>query len=212
VVDIDKVSGQYKELTDQQSQLAAWVEDKKAFLNALQDFMFVSAAEFQEVARIYGVPQKQWSPEQGKREAELRKVSSDYEKALADLQSKPARTADEQHQYSTLRETWQARDGDLKNISKTFDDQLAAKRTDVQTKLVANVRTVIENLAKTRGYTLVIDKSAAYYAVAPVDDITDDVLKSLNVSAAATPATPAAAPAPATPAPAAPAATGGGAK
>ena len=64
----------------------------------------------------------------------------------------------------------------------------------MQGKLVTNVRAVIENLAKTRGYTLVLDKSAAYFAVAPVDDITDDVLKGLNAAAApaAAPAAPAA--------------------
>ena len=50
-----------------------------------------------------------------------------------------------------------------------------------------------------------LDKSAAYFAVAPVDDITDEVLKALNASAAAAaPAAPVAAPA--APAPAAPAA------
>lgn len=205
VVDIDLVSAQYKELTDRQAELGAWVTDKKTFLNAMQDFMFVSNDEFQEAARIYQVPKNQWSEEQKKREADLRKVSGDNEKKFLDLQAKPARSAEEQNQFNTLRDTFQARDRDLKAISKTFDDQLRVKREEVQGKLVTNVRAVIENLAKARAYTLVLDKSAAYFAVAPVDDITDDVLKALNASAApaATPAAPAAAPAaPATPAPA----------
>jgi Skp family chaperone for outer membrane proteins len=196
VVDIDLVSAQYKELTDRQQELGAWVNEKKNFLSAMQDFMFVSSEEFQEAARIYQIPRAQWSEEQKKREADLRRISGDNEKKFLDLQAKPARTADEQNQFNTLRDTFQARDRDLKAISRTFDDQLKARRDDVQGKLVTNVRAVIENLAKTRGYTLVLDKSAAYFAVAPVDDITDEVLKGLNASAATpAPATPAATPA-----------------
>lgn len=204
VVDIDLVSGQYKELTDRQQELGAWVNEKKNFLNVMQDFMFVSSEEFQEAARVYQIPRAQWSEEQKKREGDLRRISGANEKKFLDLQAKPTRSADEQNQFNTLRDTFQARDRDLKAISRTFDDQLKARRDDVQGKLVTNVRAVIENLAKTRGYTLVLDKSAAYFAVAPVDDITDDVLKGLNASAAApAPATPAAAPAPAAPAAAA---------
>ena len=207
VVDIDLVSAQYKELTDRQAELGAWVTDKKNFLNAMQDFMFVSNDEFQEAVRVYQIPRNQWSEEQKKREGDLRKVSGDNEKKFLDLQAKPSRSAEEQNQFNTLRDTFQARDRDLKAISKTFDDQLKVKREEVQGKLVTNVRAVIEDLAKTRGYTLVLDKSAAYFAVAPVDDITDDVLKGLNAAAAAAPAAvPAATPA-ATPA--APAAGGG---
>ncbi|MEI6503526.1 MAG: OmpH family outer membrane protein [Armatimonadota bacterium] len=203
-MDIDLVSAQYKELTDRQAELGAWVNDKKTFLNAMQDFMFVSNDEFQEAARVYQIPRNQWSEEQKKREGDLRKVSGDNEKKFLDLQAKPARSAEEQNQFNTLRDTFQARDRDVKAISRTFDDQLKVKREEVQGKLVTNVRAVIESLAKTRGYTLVLDKSAAYFAVAPVDDITDDVLKGLNTAAAPT-AAPAAAPAAVAPA-AAPAA------
>ena len=194
VVDIDLVSAQNKELTDRQAELGAWVTDKKNFLNAMQDFMFVSSDEFQEAARVYQIARPQWSEDQKRREADLRKVSGDNEKKFLDLQAKPARSAEEQNQFNTLRDTFQARDRDLKAISKTFDDQLKVRREEVQGKLVTNVRAVIENLAKTRGYTLVLDKSAAYFAVAPVDDITDDVLKGLNAAAApaAAPAAPAA--------------------
>ena len=148
VVDIDLVSGQYKELTDRQAELAAWVNDKKSFLNVMQDFMFVSNDEFQEAVRIYQVPKTQWSEEQKKREVDLRKVSGDNEKKFLDLQAKPARSAEEQNQFNTLRDTFQARDRNLKEISRTFDEQLRGRREEVQGKLVTNVRAVIETLAK----------------------------------------------------------------
>ena len=190
VVDIDLVSAQYKELTDRQQELGAWMNDKKGFLSALQDFMFVSSDEFQEAGRIYQVPKPQWSAEQKKREAELRKVSEDNEKKLLDLQSKPARTAEEQNQFNTLRDTAAARERDLTAISRTFDDQLRQKRDEVQGQLKSKVLSAITELAKTRGYTLVLDKSAAYYSVAPIDDLTTEVLKTLNAGAPAATAAP----------------------
>lgn len=192
IVDIDLVSTQYKELTDRQQELGAWMNDKKSFLNVMQDFMFVSSDEFQEAGRIYQVPRTQWSEEQKKREADLRKVSGDNEKKLLDLQAKPSRTAEEQNQFNTLRDTAQARERDLNAISRAFDEQLRTRRDEVQGKLKTNVMSVITELSKTRGYTLVLDKSAAYYAVAPVDDLTADVLKALNAGTPAATAAPAA--------------------
>jgi len=200
VVDIDKVSGQYKELIDRQQELGAWVQERKSYLTALQEFMFVSADEFQEAARIYNVPKAQWSAEQKKREGELRKISEDNEKRYLDLLARPSRTPEEQNQYNTLRDTFGARDADIKGISRTFDELLKTKREEIQGKLVTNVRAVIEALAKTKGYTLVVDKSVVYFSAEPVDDITEDVLKGLNAAGAATPgaaggtATPAPAP------------------
>ena len=187
VVDIDSVSAQYKELTDRQAELGAWVQDKKGYLAAMQDFMFVSGEEFQEASRIYQVPKAQWSEEQKKREVELRGVSGNNEKKFLDMQAKPARTAEEQNQFSTLRDTFQARDRDLKAISAEFDKQLKQKRDDVQGKLVASVRAVIEKVSKEKGYQLVIDKSAVYFVAAPIDDITEEVLKALNAAGAAAP-------------------------
>lgn len=185
VVDIDSVSAQYKELTDRQAELGAWVQEKKTYLGAMQDFMFVSGEEFQEASRIAQAPRAQWSEEQKKREAELRGISGNNEKKFLDLQAKPARTAEEQNQFSTLRDTFQARDRDLKAISTEFDKQLKEKRDEVQGKLVASVRTVIEKVSKDKGYQLVIDKSAVYFVAAPIDDITEEVLKALNATGAA---------------------------
>jgi outer membrane protein len=187
VVDIDSVSARYTELNSQQAALGAWVQDKKTYLTAMQDFMFVSGEEFQEASRIYQVTKTQWSEEQKKREGEIRTVSANNEKKFLDLQAKPARTAEEQNQFSTLRDTFQARDRDLKAISAEFDKQLKAKRDEVQSKLVASVRAVIEKVSKEKGYQLVLDKSAAYYVAAPVDDITEEVLKALNAGGAAAP-------------------------
>jgi outer membrane protein len=187
VVDIDSVSAQYTELTSRQAELGTWVQEKKGYLGAMQDFMFVSGEEFQEASRIYQAPKAQWSEEQKKREAELRSVSGNNEKKFLDLQAKPARTPEEQNQFSTLRDTFQARDRDLKAISAEFDKQLKQKRDDVQGKLVASVRAVIEKVSKEKGYQLVIDKSAVYFVAAPIDDITEEVLKSLNAGATPTP-------------------------
>ena len=184
VVDMDAVSQQYKELADRQKELEAWIQEKTAFVKALRDFEFLSAEEFQEVARIYQVKRDQWTDAQKKREADLRGICTDNEKRFADLEGKPARTPQEQNQFNTLRDTLSGRDKDLEAISRKFDDELKARKDEVQMKLAGNVRGVIEVVAKAKGYTLVLDKRAVFYSVAPVDDITSEVLKSLNTAAA----------------------------
>jgi len=185
VVDIDQISGQYKELLDRQQELNKWVQEKKDFLNELQDFMFLSAEEFQEMVRLLQIPKAQWTEEQKKRESDLRNISANNEKKYLDLQAKPNRTAEEQNQFNTLREMFLARDRDLKALSATFDQQLKKQREEVQGKLVGNVRAAIEAVAKAKGYQLVLDKSAVYFVTAPIEDITSEVLKSLNAAGAA---------------------------
>lgn len=184
VVDIDLVSAQYNELNQKQSELATWFQGKHDFLTALGEFMFISADEFQEVARILQVPKDQWTDAQKKREAELRKITTDNERKFVDLQAKPSRTPEEQNQFNSLGDAYNSRGKDFSNFSKGFDAELNKQRNEVQGKLVANVRSVIESIAKTKGYTLVLDKSAVYFMTAQLDDITNEVLKALNTPAA----------------------------
>lgn len=186
VVDMDSISQQYKELTDRQAELQNWVKDRKSFLNTLQDFMFLSSDEFQEIGRILQTPKEQWTEPQKAREAQLRRIGEDNERRFLDLQAMAARKPEEQNQYNVLRDTFQARDRDLKAISRTFDDQLRARRDELQGKLATNVQKVIEQLAKTQGFTFVLDKSVVYFAADTVVDITAEVLKSLNVAGAGT--------------------------
>lgn len=185
VVDIDSVSAKYKELNDKQAELGAWVREKRDYIEAMKEFMFVSKTEFEEVSRIYNGPRDKWTPEQTKRDGEIKQISSDNEKRFVDLQALPSRTPEQQNQYNVLRDTFEARGKDLDAIRAEFDRQLKERREAVQGKLVGNVRAVIEKTAKDKGYTMVLDKSAVYFVTAPIDDITDDILKALNAGAAA---------------------------
>jgi Skp family chaperone for outer membrane proteins len=185
VVDMDAISQQYKELADQQTELQNWVKERRAFLNAMQDFMFVSGEEFQELGRLYQVPNAQWNDEQKKREGEVRKIAEDSEKRFLDLQAKPARTAEEQNAYNVLRDTYQARERDLTAITRAFDDELRVRRGEVQDKLSGNVRTVIEQVGKAQGLNAVFDRAVVFYFSAELKDITEDVLKALNAGGAA---------------------------
>lgn len=185
IVDMDAISQQYKELADQQTELQKWVTERRAFLNAMQDFMFVSSEEFQELGRLYQTPQGQWTDEQKKREGELRKIAEGNERKFLDLQAAPSRTAEEQNTFSTLRDTYQARERDLTAISRAFDDELRVRRGEAQDKLSGNVRGVIEKIGQEQGLTAVFDKAITFYFSAEVKDITEDVLKALNAGGAA---------------------------
>lgn len=180
IVDMDAVGTQYKDLSDRQMELQNWVKERRAFLNAMQDFMFISSDEFAEVAKIFETPKAQWTDVQKTREAAVRKIAEDNERKFLDLQAKPNRTAEEQNVYNTMRDTFQARDRDLKAFSRTFDDQLKQRRDEVQEKLAGSVRAAIEQYAKAQGFNAVFDKSVVFYAGEPLVDITAEILKALN--------------------------------
>lgn len=180
VVDIDQVSDEYRELAEKQQELQNWVNEKRAFMENIQLYLFVSSEEFQEVITIHQTPRAQWSEEQKKREADLRKVSEENERIFRELQAKPARTAQEQNQFNTLSDTLDARDRDMQVIASTFHQELQKRRDGLQTQLVDNVRAVIEAAAKAKNFTLVLDKSAVFYSATPIEDLTADILQRLN--------------------------------
>ncbi|MEN6402345.1 MAG: OmpH family outer membrane protein [Armatimonadia bacterium] len=185
ILDMEKVRTGFTEAIQSKNQLGAYVQDKMGYLRSLENYLFVAGAEFQEVAAIAQIPKAQWTADQKKREAEILAIAQANEKKFTELQSKSPRSADENHQYTTLQEMLRDRSRDRDKIAAVYQEELGAKSSEVQAKLMTRLQQVIETMYKEKGYNLVLDKAVTFYVAAPLVVITDDVIKMLN---AATPA------------------------
>lgn len=182
VVDVQGIHGQYKALLTQEEVLNTWYREKRGYLETLDKYTIVSGEEFQEIVKLYETPKAQWTAEQAKREAEIAAIAATNEKKFGELQSVTGRTAEQNHQFNALSEMWRERRRELDALAQKYTGELKTKRTDMETVITAALTKVIEEVAKAKGFTLVLDKAFAYFSAPPVEDITADVVKALNES------------------------------
>ncbi len=86
------------------------------------------------------------------------------------------------------KETKEAKENEFKSKSQDFQkqymqygDELNKKKQDTEAKIIDDLRDVVEELAKKKGYTYVFEKSVGGLLYAPPqDDLTDEVVKVYN--------------------------------
>lgn len=62
-----------------------------------------------------------------------------------------------------------------------YNDSLNKKKVEKEAEIIKELRAIVREIAKKRGYTYVFEKSAGGILYAPVDaDLTDDVIKIYN--------------------------------
>ncbi|HCU36820.1 MAG TPA: hypothetical protein DGT21_15635 [Armatimonadetes bacterium] len=179
-VDLDAVSDQYQALLTRQQELRDWARAKAEYIAALNDFVFLSKENFDEVVAIYELQKATWTDAQKAREAELRAVAEGKEKLNLDLQAKAQRTAEEQDQFNSMQETISARRADINKLATQIEQEYLAKRSDAQMSLVTAVKGIIEKVSKDQGFDLVVDKALVFYAADNITDLTPAVLAELN--------------------------------
>lgn len=179
-VDLDAVSDQYQALLTRQQELRDWARVKAEYISALNDFVFLSKENFDEVVAIYELPKATWTDAQKTREAELRTVAEGKEKAHLDLRAKAQRTPEEQDQFNSMQETIDARRADINKLATQIEQEYLSKRSDAQMSLVTAVKGIIEKVSKEQGYDLVLDKALVFFAADKITDLTPAVLAELN--------------------------------
>ena len=200
VVSIDRVQQEYVDLQSEQQDLEKWLGAQRGFFNALTDYIFLSSENFDEARTL--LKKTEPSDEEKARLAELRTISDDKDGRFRELGAKTERTAQEEDEYNSLHDIFKARTLALDEMwRKTLAELSGLRETAVKT-LMDKVKEAIAVEAQAQGMSLVVDADATFFGGT---DITEDVLKRLNVAAA-----PAAAPAPAPAAAPAPAPAEGG--
>ncbi len=86
------------------------------------------------------------------------------------------------------KETREAKEKDFKTRSQDFQqkfmdygEQLNKKKQEVEAQIIEELRDVVEEIAKKKGYAYVFEKSVGGLLYAPSDaDLTDEVIKTYN--------------------------------
>lgn len=179
-VDLDTISAQYQALLTRQQELRDWARVKADYISALNDFVFLSKENFDEITAIYELDKATWTDAQKARDAELRAVAEGKEKAHLDLRAKPQRTPEEDDQFKSMQETIDARRADINKLATQIEQEYLSKRSDAQMSLVNSVKEIIEKVGKDQSFDLVVDKALVFYAGEKIVDLTPAVLAELN--------------------------------
>lgn len=117
------------------------------------------------------------------------KVSQEFGKRKTDLESQAKQLNDDAEKYSKDRDVLSAearnktekdlnqRQIDLQYAQKKFQDDFVAKNRDLTQQIVSQIRDVISQVAKEKGYDIVV--SDPVFSM-PSVDISDEVLKRLS--------------------------------
>jgi Skp family chaperone for outer membrane proteins len=174
-VNLTRIELEFGELRERQGDLQAWADERGGFIPRLTGFLFLSDENFQEAAAIL---QRAAPDEQArKRLEELRQVSEDKEKRWLDLRANTQRTPEEDDEFNTLRETYEARQRKLEELNRQFQEELRQKRLGEIGKLMGKVEEAITAEAEAQKFDYVFDAEVVFVGAV---DITEEVLKRLN--------------------------------
>jgi len=126
---------------------------------------------------------------------DYQKVGEDYKKALEEANNQ-ALSADEREKRKKDAEGKLSKVNDLRQsleqFEKTASSNMEEKQRIAREKILGEIRGVISNLAKTGGYTLVLDSAAEGLSKTGIvlfnaggNDLTEAVLKEINANAPA---------------------------
>ena len=182
-VDISTISSEYQALQEKDAELKAWLAGQRDYLQSLQDFIFLSEDNFNEVLAILDQP-KPIAEEKVKRLDELAAFSAQKEKRFRELESKSPRTTGEADEFSVLREVLNARQQQLAELEGTINQQYQKRVTTARQELMRNVEEAIAEYAQENGYDIVLDRAFVLYGG---EDITRAIIDRLNPPVAPAP-------------------------
>lgn len=110
----------------------------------------------------------------GKQE-ELKKMKEELDKK-ANVWNKETR--------ETKEKEFKARTAEFQKKYMEYGDQLNKKKQDTEAKIIEDLRDVVEEIAKKKGYTYVFEKSVGGILYGPAEaDLTEEVIKAYNKKA-----------------------------
>jgi len=176
VVDIIIVGEEYVALQEKNAELQAWLSRRALYLESLEDYVFLSEDNFNEVLEILNMAPPVPDEKQARLE-EIAALSEQKERRFAQLEAKSPRTTAEAEEFSTLREVRDARRRDLGELAMSIDEEYQEQLTLARRQLMRNVEQAVADYAREQGYDLVLERAVVIYGG---DDITRAIIARLN--------------------------------
>jgi Skp family chaperone for outer membrane proteins len=179
IINMGRVTDEYKALQDRQTELGAWLEGKRTYVGSLAEFLYLSADGFNEAADL--LKTAPLPDDRKKRLDDLQALALDKHKQYLDLRAKVQRTTQEDETYKTLSDLSAANGERLTALQTQLSGEYNQQIETARNQFMKNVEDVARTMATTDGYDLVLDSSMVLVGGA---DITDKVLAKLNGGAA----------------------------
>ncbi len=176
VVDITIVGEEYVALHQKNAELEAWLSRRALYLESLEDYVFLSEDNFNEVLEILNMAPPVPDEKQARLE-EIAALSEQKERRFAELEAKSPRTTAEAEEFSTLREVRDGRRRDLSDLAISIDEEYMQQRMLARRQLRRNVEQAVADYAQEQGYDLVLERAVVIYGG---DDITRAIIARLN--------------------------------
>lgn len=174
-VDIQQVLSGYTKKGDFDKQLQALHDQLYGYLQQQSAYPMLSEADQTQLGALLAKPNQ---TDQDKAQiTALEQKSTQAAQELSALQNKTAPTADDNARMTQLLQQQQAGKTALQDMETTYNQQVSAKSDALSAQLSASVKAAITTVAKQRKLAVVFDSQVAIYTA---NDITDDVLKTLN--------------------------------
>lgn len=176
-VDVNKIQAGYSKLSDMQSKIKNLNDDFSRRLKIQAGYDMLTLDQQQQLEALLGKTTR--TDDENAKVNALENESSHDSQELATLQQKPQAqlTDEDKARMTALTSEHQAGQQALQEINDEYQDQFNAQRDKVTGDFADQIRTVIGQIAKEKGISVVFDSSVAIYTT---NDITDEVLARLN--------------------------------
>ncbi|MDL5051338.1 OmpH family outer membrane protein [Oscillatoria amoena NRMC-F 0135] len=143
------------------------------------DSLVLLMPEAQKADTVIQAEVKTWENALSKREAELKNLYDSIMKKVADNGGEEPKN---DPFFQILVDDYQAGTQKFNKLDQDAKNAVAAKRQTLYEPIIAKVRKAIEEVAKEKGYTYVLDASAGGILYSqPADNLMNDVKKKLGL-------------------------------
>lgn len=176
-VDMQRVLTESKARQQSAQEFGALQQNLQGVLRRLEQgsARFLSDAEIRDLVRLYE-NQKPTDADK-KRIGDLEQKGDLAAAQLRRLEQIASPDDAQRKQFADLNQSQQKGAETLQTVLGDYQKRLGEREREIQTKLEANIRTAIAQVAKEKGIVVVFPSQVALYAA---NDITADVLKVLN--------------------------------
>ncbi len=185
LVNVTRLQSEFQARQQALEELRQWMTIKDNVYRELRNYLLLPEEHFIEVTEILEMPPP-LPDERQKRLEELKALSDSKLAEYVTLQAKPDRTTTEDDRFKTLAEQYSRCQDLLNQYADSAQVEFEQKGQEMDNRLNAKILEAVKNVSEENGYSLVLGYSvvlnlaAVLYAVAPVADITDDVIAVLN--------------------------------
>jgi len=176
VVDMDRVSGEFRGLQLLNQQFLDFQKEQETQLQRRQNSRLLSDEEQREYLDL-AAPTAAPTPERDTRLAALEKLSDERSRRLLDLTQKASRTPEEDEEYQNLDRVYKRRSDELKALQEDATKVVVAKHEQLTKIINDSLNAAVQMVAAEKGLGLILRKEIVLFGGA---DVTEDVITKLN--------------------------------